>query len=50
MGRRALGRTGLDVSIVSFGTAPLCGLFSSVDDSDTAQIVDEVLDSGYQPD
>lgn len=46
MERRALGRTGLDVSIVSFGTAPLGGLFGSVDDSDTAQIVDEVLDSG----
>jgi L-galactose dehydrogenase len=43
---RALGRTGLQVSVASFGTGSLGGLFGPLAESDALRLVDEVLDSG----
>lgn len=43
---RPLGDTGLEVSAVSFGTAPLGGLFGAVDDAAVAGLIDQALDAG----
>jgi L-galactose dehydrogenase len=41
-----LGSTGLEVSIVSFGTAPLGGLFGAGDERDEHAIVTRAIDAG----
>ena len=41
-----LGRTDLNVSAVSFGTAPLGDMFGAVDESDTTAIVHRAVDAG----
>ncbi|WP_019180188.1 aldo/keto reductase [Microbacterium yannicii] len=43
---RPLGRTGLDVSAVSFGTGSLGGLFGPLEEADALRLVDEAIDSG----
>jgi L-galactose dehydrogenase len=43
---RPLGRTGLTVSSVSFGTGSLGGLFGPLDEADALRLVDEAIDSG----
>jgi len=43
---RPLGRTGLQVSQVSFGTGSLGEMFGPLDESDALRLVDEVLDAG----
>jgi L-galactose dehydrogenase len=42
----ALGQTGLTVSQLSFGTAPLGGLFGPVEESDAIALVHEAIDLG----
>lgn len=42
----ALGQTGLSVSQLSFGTAPLGGLFGPVEESDAVALVHEAIDLG----
>ncbi len=42
---RPLGRTGLSVSAVSFGTGSLGGTYGPLDEGDALRLVDEVLDS-----
>ncbi len=46
MQTNTLGGTGLEVSEVTFGTAPLGGLFGPVDEDDAIRTVHEVLDLG----
>ena len=43
---RELGRTGLDVSIVSFGTSPLGDMFGATEEHAALEIVDRALDAG----
>jgi L-galactose dehydrogenase len=43
---RPLGRTGLRVSSVSFGSGPLGGLFGPLDEAAAVRLVDEVIDLG----
>jgi L-galactose dehydrogenase len=43
---RALGQTGLQVSVASFGTGSLGEMFGPFPESDAARLIDEVLDSG----
>jgi L-galactose dehydrogenase len=43
---RALGQTGLQVSVVSFGTGSLGEMFGPLAESDALRLIDEVLDSG----
>jgi len=44
--QRALGRTGLEVSTVAFGTSPLGDMFGAVDEQAAQAIVDRALDAG----
>ncbi len=46
MQRRPLGRTGLDVSILSFGASSLGGVFRATDDSESIRTVHAALDLG----
>ena len=46
MDYRRLGRTGLDVSSVSFGTAPLGDMFGAADDDAALKSVHHALDAG----
>ncbi|GMA21636.1 aldo/keto reductase [Arsenicicoccus piscis] len=46
MQTRTLGRTGLDVTTVSFGTAPIGGLFGDVSEADAIRVVHEAIDAG----
>ena len=46
MEHRELGSTGLSVSVVGFGTAPLGGLFGELDDRAATAVVGQALDSG----
>ncbi len=46
MPQRPLGRTGLAVAPVAFGTAPLGELFGPLDESAALRLVDEALDLG----
>lgn len=43
---RALGGTGLEVSVASFGTGSLGEMFGPLPEADALRLVDEVLDSG----
>ncbi|MEO0586631.1 MAG: aldo/keto reductase [Planctomycetota bacterium] len=43
---RPLGRTGLDVSVLSFGASSLGGVFHDIDESQGVRTVHEVLDLG----
>jgi aryl-alcohol dehydrogenase-like predicted oxidoreductase len=43
---RALGRTGLDVSVLSFGASSLGSVFRETNDSEAIRTVHEALDSG----
>jgi L-galactose dehydrogenase len=43
---RQLGRTGLNVSEVSYGTAPLGELFGPLDEGAALRMIDHVIDSG----
>ncbi len=43
---RALGETGLEVSVASFGTGSLGELFGPLPEPDALRLIDEVLDSG----
>ena len=43
---RRLGRTGLDVSVLSFGASPLGGQFRDVDEADAVRTVHAALDLG----
>lgn len=43
---RALGRTGLEVSILGFGGSPLGGVFGEVDQEECVQTVHAALDAG----
>src|SRR5438552_1309602 len=44
--RRALGRTGLHVSALGFGTAPLGDLFARLDDGTAVATVERALELG----
>jgi D-threo-aldose 1-dehydrogenase len=44
--RRVLGRTGLDVSVLGFGTAPLGDLFARLDDSAAIATVERAFELG----
>lgn len=44
--RRPLGNTGLEVSILGFGAAPLGGVFQPIDDDTAAQVVKAAFDRG----
>ena len=44
--RRALGRTGLDVSVLGFGTAPLGDLFARLDDATAIATVERAFALG----
>lgn len=46
MQRRPLGATGVEVPVLSFGTAPLGGLFGAIDDADALRLVHEAIDLG----
>lgn len=46
MNRRPLGRTGLQVSTLSFGASSLGGVFHAVDETDAIQAVHAALDLG----
>jgi L-galactose dehydrogenase len=46
MQTRPLGGTGTDVPVLSFGTAPLGGLFGPVDEPDAVRLVHEAIDLG----
>lgn len=46
MERRPLGRTGLDVSVVSFGTGSLGEMYGSLSEADALRLVDRVIDAG----
>jgi L-galactose dehydrogenase len=46
MQRRPLGRTGLSVSILSFGASSLGGVFRATDDAESIRTVHTALDSG----
>jgi L-galactose dehydrogenase len=46
MQRRPLGRTGLDVSILSFGASSLGGVFRATDDAESIRTVRTALDLG----
>lgn len=46
MQRRPLGRTGLDVSILSFGASSLGGVFRPTDDAESIRTVHTALDLG----
>lgn len=46
MQRRALGRTGLNVSILSFGASSLGGVFRATDDAESIRTVHTALDLG----
>ena len=46
MPRRALGRTGLEVSVLGFGSAPLGDLFARLDDSTAISAVDRAFELG----
>ncbi len=46
MQRRPLGRTGLDVSILSFGASSLGGVFRATDDAESIRTVHTALDLG----
>lgn len=41
-----LGNTGLEISVVSFGTGSLGELFGPLDETDALRLVDEALDAG----
>jgi len=43
---RALGRTGLQVSVASFGTGSLGEMFGPFPESAALKLIDEVLDAG----
>jgi aryl-alcohol dehydrogenase-like predicted oxidoreductase len=43
---RALGQTGLQVSVASFGTGSLGEMFGPLAESDALRLIDEALDSG----
>src|SRR5262249_36083304 len=44
--RRTLGRTGLQVSVLGFGTAPLGDLYSRLDDATAIATIERALESG----
>jgi D-threo-aldose 1-dehydrogenase len=44
--RRPLGRTGLQVSVLGFGTAPLGDLYSRLDDATAIATIERALESG----
>jgi D-threo-aldose 1-dehydrogenase len=44
--RRSLGRTGLQVSVLGFGTAPLGDLYSRLDDATAIATIERALESG----
>src|ERR1700722_11869367 len=44
--RRVLGRTGLDVSVLGFGTAPLGDLYAGLDDATAIATVERAFDLG----
>jgi len=44
--RRPLGRTGMEVSPIGFGSSPLGGVFGSIDESDGIKAVHEAFKSG----
>ncbi len=46
MQTRPLGGTGVDVPVLSFGTAPLGGLFGPLDEADAVRLVHEAIDCG----
>jgi aryl-alcohol dehydrogenase-like predicted oxidoreductase len=46
MNTRPLGRTGLQVSTLSFGASSLGGVFHSVDETDAIRAVHTALDLG----
>ena len=46
MQRRPLGETGVEVPVLSFGTAPLGGLFGAIDDADALRLVHVAIDLG----
>lgn len=46
MEKRTLGRTGLDVSVVGFGTMTIGGIFGPVDDAVSIQALHEAIDAG----
>ncbi|HVU25726.1 MAG TPA: aldo/keto reductase [Opitutus sp.] len=46
MHRRLLGRTGLDVSLLSFGASSLGGVFRTTDDAESVRTVHMALDLG----
>ncbi len=46
MKRRRLGRTGLDVSVLSFGASSLGGVFRPTDDAESTRTVHTALDLG----
>jgi L-galactose dehydrogenase len=43
---RELGRTGLSVSVVSFGTAPLGNMFGATDEAAALAVIGQALDAG----
>ena len=46
MRRRALGKTGLEISPLAFGAAPLGDLFGKLDEGAAAEAVDAAIDGG----
>jgi L-galactose dehydrogenase len=46
MERRPLGRTGLDVPVLGFGTAPLGDIFGAIDEGDAIAAVHAAIDRG----
>jgi D-threo-aldose 1-dehydrogenase len=46
--RRALGRTGLQVPVLGFGTAPLGGLFGVIDEASADAVFDSAWDAGLR--
>ncbi|KAL4423164.1 hypothetical protein ABPG77_007817 [Micractinium sp. CCAP 211/92] len=46
MPRRALGKTGLEVSVLGFGASPLGGVFQAIDEEEGVAAVKEAFDRG----
>jgi aryl-alcohol dehydrogenase-like predicted oxidoreductase len=46
MKKRTLGRTGLEVSVIGFGTIPISGFFGLVDDAESIRALHTAVDAG----